>query len=183
MVLKTQRLILKEISITHLEHIHTLHSIPQVDEFNTLGIPKDSSSTESLVNEWINLQKVVPRMLYTFCIEQVEPNEFVGLIALNLGKLNFRNAEVWYKLHPDFWKQGYATEALKKLLEFGFQNLNLHRIEAGSAVDNIASIKVLEKVGMIREGRKREVLPIRGKWVDNYFYGILKSDLYQRESS
>lgn len=93
-----------------------------------------------------------------------------------LGKANFKNAEVWHKILPEHWQQGFATEALTQLLNFGFTDLRLHRIEAGCAVENSASIKVLEKVGMTREGCKRKVLPIRGNWVDNYFYAILDTD-------
>jgi ribosomal-protein-alanine N-acetyltransferase len=98
------------------------------------------------------------------------------LIALTLGKANFRNAEVWYKFLPAHWGQELTTEALQTLLTFGFDHLHLHRIEAGCAVKNIASQRVLEKVGMTREGRKRQVLPIRGAWVDNYFFAILATD-------
>jgi len=58
--------------------------------------------------------------------------------------------------------------------------LQLHRIEAGCSVDNIASSKVLEKVGMTREGMKRKKLPIRGEWKDNYFYAILEDDFNNR---
>ena len=61
------------------------------------------------------------------------------------------------------------------MLQFGFFELQLHRIEAGCAVENVASIKVLEHVGMIREGRKRQILPIRGEWIDNYFYAMLET--------
>ena len=93
-----------------------------------------------------------------------------------LGKTNFKIAEVWYKIHTSYWRQGYTTEALTELLKYGFSRLELHRIEAGCATENIASIKVLEKVGMTREGRKRKVLPVRGEWVDNYFYSILETE-------
>jgi RimJ/RimL family protein N-acetyltransferase len=155
---------------------HQLHSLPETDEFNTLGIPDTIQTTEFLIIEWIEQQKAIPRMSYIFCIKLIETNQFIGLIALNLGKINFKIAEVWYKIHPAYWRQGYTTEALRKFLEFGFFSLGLHRIEAGSAVENIASIKVLEKVGMTREGCKRQILPIRGRWVDNYFYSILETD-------
>ena len=100
----------------------------------------------------------------------------MGLIALNIGKANYKTAEVWYKIHVDHWKKGYTTEALTKLLGFGFKDLKLHRIEAGCAVENISSIRVLEKVGMTKEGMKRKKLPIRGEWKDNYFYAILEED-------
>jgi len=52
----------------------------------------------------------------------------------------------------------------------------LHRIEAGVATQNLNSIKLLEKVGMTREGMYRKILPIRGEWVDNYSYAILEED-------
>lgn len=61
-------------------------------------------------------------------------------------------------------------------MDFGFNDLKLHRIEAGCAVENIASSKVLEKVGMTKEGMKRKKLPIRGEWKDNYLYAILEED-------
>ena len=176
MELKTQRLKLNELSFGCVGDIHMLHSLPQTDAFNTLGIPATLQTTQILLSGWIALQIALPRMSYIFCIELKESNQFIGLIALNLGKPHYKTAETWYKIYPDFWQQGYATEALNKILEFGFINLALHRIEAGCAVDNFASIKVLEKAGLKREGSKRKVLPIRGTWVDNYFYAMLETD-------
>lgn len=178
MDLKTERLNFVKISHADLENIHQLHSLPETDKYNTLGIPETIQVTENILHDWLQLQKANPRQSYIFCLNKKETNEFVGLIAINLGKLNYKIAEVWYKLHPDFWAQGFATEALNEILKFGFTDLNLHRIEAGCAVENIASIKVLEKVGMKREGRKREILPIKGIWTDNYFYAILDTDFY-----
>lgn len=179
MKLETARLKIEELSLTDLGKIHELHSLPEIDEFNTLGIPETIQTTESLLKEWIQQQNTIPRKSYIFCITLAASGEFIGLIALNLGKLNFKIAEVWYKLHPAYWKQGYATEALKAIIKFCFNDLGLHRIEAGCAVGNIASISVLEKAGMKKEGLKRKVLPIRGEWIDNYFYSILDTDFVE----
>ena len=175
MSMLTKRLNLKELSNDNLKDIHFLHSLPEIDQYNTLGIPETVEETEKLVSEWIIQQRLLPRTSYIFSVNLIETNQFIGLIALILGKAHFKNAEVWYKIHPDFWNKGYTTEALKELLNFGF-NLGLHRIEAGCAVENFASIRVLEKVGMTCEGRKRKILPIRGNWVDNYFYSILDTE-------
>ena len=172
----SQRLNLIEISAADLDNIHQLHSYPETDKYNTLGIPENIQTTENILKEWLILQKVNPRQSYIFSIKENKKNEFIGLITLTLGKPNFKNAEVWYKVSPDYWGKGFATEALNQILNFGFTHLALHRIEAGCAVENIASTKVLEKAGMTREGRKREVLPIKGIWTDNYFYAILESD-------
>lgn len=176
MKLQTERLVLQELSLADLNDVHQLHSLPEVDEFNTLGIPESIQTTEILLLDWLEQQKVTPRMSYTFSIRLVQTNHFIGLITLNSGKSNFKIAEVWYKLHPVYWRQGYTNEALTKLLKFAFLDLKLHRIEAGCAVENVASLRVLEKVGMTREGRKRKVLPIRGNWMDNYFYAMLETD-------
>lgn len=173
--LETQRLTMCPVSFDDLEKIHELHSLPQTDEFNTLGIPQNIDETKSVIAEWINRHSK-RNDGFTLKIELSGNKQFVGLIALNLGNPKFRTGEVWYKLHPDFWSYGYATEALKKLLEFGFTELNLHRIEAGCAVENIGSIRVLEKAGMMREGRKRKVLPLKKGWSDNFHYAILSTD-------
>lgn len=175
LTLKTERLILKELDFEDVDNIHTLHSLPETDEFNTMGIPENREVTEKLVADWMEAQKKEPRNRYTFKIEV--NNNFIGLIGLkNLGTPNYRSGEVWYKLHKDFWGNGYATEAAARLLKFCFSDLKLHRIEAGCAVENIGSIKVLEKIGMIREGHTRKKLPIRGEWKDNYCYAILEED-------
>ncbi|WP_341907061.1 GNAT family protein [Fluviicola taffensis] len=175
LTLKTTRLILREIELNDVDLIHNLHSLPETDEFNTLGIPANKEVTEKLVKEWLKSQQQEPKTRYTFKIECSD--KFIGLIGLkNLGVPNYESGEVWYKLHKDFWGNGYATEALTRILEFCFVDLNLHRIEAGCAVENIGSIRVLEKAGMTREGRKRKKLPIRGEWKDNFFYAILEED-------
>ena len=115
--------------------------------------------------------------MHGFKIELATTNEFIGLLGLTPSEPKFSSAEVWYKLLPCFWNQGYATEALKRIVSFGFDELQLHRIEAGCAIDNTASIQVLEKVGMIREGRKRKILPLKTGWSDNFHYAILAEDI------
>ncbi len=174
MTLYSKRLQLRQVLICDVEKIHQLHARLETDKFNTLGIPATIQITESIVGGWL-VDNSLGRA-FTFCIENTESKEFIGLIALNPGKEIFRTAEVWYKIHVEYWNQGYTTEALLRLLEFGFVELKLHRIEAGCAVENIASSKVLEKAGMIKEGRKRKKLPVRGTWLDTYFYSILEED-------
>ena len=176
MKLQTKRLVFRDVSTDDLINIHHLHSLPETDEFNTLGIPASIQDTEIIISDWLAAQNAKPQTSYIFCLDLAGTKEFIGLIALNIGKPKYQSAEVWYKINPKYWGKGYATEALTMLLDFSFNALKLHRIEAGCAVDNIGSVKVLEKVGMTREGMKRKKLPIRGEWKDNYFYAILDED-------
>jgi RimJ/RimL family protein N-acetyltransferase len=181
MLVQTDRLILRDITLTDLDNIHRLLCLPATDEFNTLGIPDSILKTKNIVQEWLTGQNQRPRTSYILSIDSIDSKKFIGLIALILGKENFKTAEVWYKIHVDYWRKGYTTEALTRLLDFGFNDLKLHRIEAGCAVENIASYKVLEKAGMTREGTKRKNLPIRGDWKDNYLYAILETEFLTLE--
>lgn len=167
----TERLYLRPISEKDIENIHHLHSLAETDEFNTLGIPKDMNETREIVEGW-----TLENKRYVFAIELKQGNEFIGLIGITLGKEKYKNAEVWFKLDPRFWNKGYATESLKRIIAFGFEDLNLHRIEAGCAVANTGSIHVLEKVGMLREAHTRKLLPLKSGWSDNYGYAILSTD-------
>jgi ribosomal-protein-alanine N-acetyltransferase len=175
---QTDRINFRKVSTEDLNDIHELHSLPETDKFNTLGIPETPQETEKIINDWCLRQNAKPQTSYVFCLDLVDTKQFIGLLALIIGKPNYKTAEVWYKIHSNHWGKGYATEALSKLIYFGFNDLGLHRIEAGCAVENIASIKVLEKVGMTKEGIKRKKLPIRGEWKDNYFYAILDEDFF-----
>jgi len=176
MKIETDRLLLEEVSATDLEDIHALHSFPEVDEFNTLGLPKDLAETKEVMQPSFEAPTKSPQVSFTYKISTKESGEFIGLAALNLSSAKFKSAEIYYKFLPSSWGHGYATEVSKALIKSGFEEFHLHRIEAGVATANLMSIRVLEKSGMTREGLKRKVLPIRGEWVDNYEYAIVEGD-------
>ncbi|WP_034917346.1 GNAT family N-acetyltransferase [Gillisia sp. CAL575] len=173
--LSTNRLSLVALSQEELQFVHALHSNPEVDFYNTLGIPTTIEDTEAILNEMVLENEKEDIRKFTFCIKLNDQS--IGLIALNLGNKKYEIGEIWYKFLPEFWNQGFATEALKVLIHFGFHKLKLHRIEAGCASKNIGSVKVLEKAGMIREGHKRQHLPLKSGWADCYEYGMLITDL------
>jgi ribosomal-protein-alanine N-acetyltransferase len=175
-LLESERLELHEITWNDTENIHSLHSIPAVDEYNTLGIPQNIEETKSFMAPLIADQTCSQRKKYCWIIYQKIRKKFIGLAGMNLSADRFQSGEIYYKLLPKHWGKGYATEVAKALIIFGFTQLNLHRIIAGVAIDNYRSIHVLEKVGMIREGIGRKILPIRGVWKDNYYYAIVEDD-------
>lgn len=176
LVLQTERLVLTLITEKELEKVHALHCLEETDQFNTLGIPENSEITRQILANWIaeNNKEITQR--YTFAVTLKSDTTFIGITGINLGKPKYKNAEVWFKFDVAFWNKGYATETLKEILNFGFNILNLHRIEAGCAVENVGSIKVLEKVGMLREAHTRQLLPLKTGWADNYGYAKLSSD-------
>jgi RimJ/RimL family protein N-acetyltransferase len=165
-----------EVTLDDSEAIHALHSYSEVDEFNTLGIPKNLSETKDYLIPLIQAQTANPRKLFLWKIILKSLDEFIGVAGLTLSADKFEKGEIYYKILPAHWGNGYATEVANLLISIGFDNFKLHRIEAGVAIQNFRSIKVLEKIGMKREGLRRKILPIRGKWVDNYHYAILEND-------
>ena len=103
-------------------------------------------------------------------------NTFLGEAGLVLAPKRFKKAEISYSLLPEHWNKGLGTEVAATLLKNCFQQLDLHRVEAGVAVKNFASIRVLEKVGMRREGTHVKILPLSTGWSDNYSYALLKEE-------
>jgi ribosomal-protein-alanine N-acetyltransferase len=179
--LLSERLKLRPIEFSDLNAIHTLHSLAETDKYNTLGIPENIEETERVITPLILAHQLEDILNYTFVIEEFSTGIFIGLFGLKLWPKKNRRAEVWYKLHSDYWRKGYATEALNRVLDFGFNDLKLHRIQAGCAVENIGSIKVLEKAGMIKEGQGRQLLPLKSGWSDNFEYSILETDERKNE--
>ena len=179
-IIETGQLLLRKVNIDDVPYIHELHSLAEIDRYNTMGIPADMGITTRLVEEWLTFMSQTPQQKLVFCIQN-ENNDVVGITGINIGRPNYRDAEIWYKLHPDYWNKGYATQVVKGLLEYCFTTLQLHRVAAGCATKNTASVKVLEKSGFTREGHCRKKLHIRGEWVDNYEYAILEEDYFSGE--
>lgn len=174
--LKTKRLILRPISESDIENVYNLQSLEETARYNTSKIPENLNETKITVENWILENNKEKPKKFTFAIDLMDDEKFIGLIGINLGKEHYRNAEIWFQFDYRFWNKGYATESLRKIIEFCFEDLKLHRIEAGCAVDNIGSFSVLEKVGMQREAHTRQLLPLKSGWSDNYGYAILSSD-------
>jgi len=176
MIISTSRLNLKVISKEDIENIHKLHSFPEVCEFNTTKIPEDLKETRNLVEPYILEQQKIPRKYYAFSISMKATDEFIGIAGITLSLDKFNTGEVYFELMPDYWNNGYATEVCMWLISFGLNDLNLHRVEANTDSDNINSMRVLEKSGMQKEGLRRKVLPIHGKWKDGFLYAIVETE-------
>ena len=176
MDLVTTRLFLRELTWDDLNDVHALNSFPEVAEFNTIGVPKDQVATREVMRAAVEDQAKTPRTHYAWVVRTKKDNIFVGEAGMSLYASRYRCGNIFYNLIPTYWGLGYATEVAQALVQFGLDTLRLHRVEAGAATENITSIRVLEKVGMVREGLGRKILPTPAGWRDNYRYAILEDD-------
>jgi RimJ/RimL family protein N-acetyltransferase len=176
MNIATERLIIRDFNNSDWVDLHVLYMKPETVKYNPSGYPENEEASKKIVAGWSLQPDNAERDKYTAAIITKIDLKFVGVISLDLGDRKYRKGEIWYKLLPDYWGQGLATEAMKAMLAFGFEQLKLHRIECGCSIHNVASFKVMEKVGMTREGIKRKVLPLDNGWHDAYLYGILEEE-------
>lgn len=119
---------------------------------------------------------------FSFGIFDVKTQQLIGHISLYaIKRLPYSSAFIGYSMDQYFSGRGIATEAVELVLEFAFKTLNIHRVEAYVAPENLASVRVLEKSGLVQEGLLRELLFINGQWVDHYMYAILQKDLERKQ--
>jgi [ribosomal protein S5]-alanine N-acetyltransferase len=105
-----------------------------------------------------------------------ETNALIGYVNLYAFQDTNRRCDIGYALASAHWGRGYLPEALRALIGYGFDHLNLNRIEADIDPRNEASGKVLEKLGFKREGYMKERWIVNGEICDTIFYGLLKSN-------
>ncbi len=170
--LETERLLLRRVSIEDLNEILELRGNPETMKF----IPRPLVKTEE---DALNHFKMID--------EKIEKNEginwaitvkgnpkLIGIIGHYRIQPENHRCEIGYMILPQYNGQGIVTEAIKAVLEYGFEDMNMHSIEAVIDPDNIASERVLQKNGFVKEAHILENEYYDGKFWDTVIYSILK---------
>ncbi|WP_409250878.1 GNAT family N-acetyltransferase [Bacillus sp. SCS-153A] len=121
-------------------------------------------------------RKRTPRTRFLFVILNMKEDYILGAVELNIRDFHNQAGEIGYVLNPKCWGNGFAVEAAKLVVGFGFQELNLHRIYATCNPENAGSIRVLEKLGLKKEGTMRHHLKMKDGWRDSHLYSILENE-------
>ncbi|ASN05390.1 GNAT family N-acetyltransferase [Virgibacillus necropolis] len=173
--LKSERVILREIEEKDWIDVHKYGSQERVCQYQPWG-PNSEKESEAFVKQILIDAKQKLRSRFVFAIILKENGEMIGAGEFNIRDYTKKVGEIAYIVNPKYWGMGIATEVAKLLIIYGFNELNLHRIFATCDPRNIGSLKVLEKVGMTKEGRIREDLLIRDGWRDSLLYSILEQE-------
>ncbi|MBX3341768.1 MAG: GNAT family N-acetyltransferase [Nitrospira sp.] len=169
----TKRLRLRPFQTTDAEAVHRLAGSQDVAAGTFLPHPMDRQAAQDWVTERLKDQAAGTGV--TFAITLLENGELIGSIGMELV-LAHEQGRLTYWLGRDYWNQGYGTEAVTALVEYGFNSLSLHRIYAPHFHTNPASGRVLQKVGMTHEGRLREHYLRFGQRVDVELYGMIRNE-------
>jgi ribosomal-protein-alanine N-acetyltransferase len=121
-------------------------------------------------------QRYTARQTIRWAIELVEHSEMIGTVGLLRFDFELRRAEVGYELARRFWGRGLTPEAVAAVIRYGFAVLGLHRIEAGVLPGNDASVRVLQKLGFLEEGTRRDYLYCKGRFHSFRWFSLLETD-------
>lgn len=170
MTLGTERLILRPFTLHDAPAIQRLLNDPRVsDGLLSVSYPFALPDAE----KWLT-----DRITNRFAITLRGLDELCGGIGIHTNAKHPRG-EMGYWLGRAFWGRGYATEAARELVRYGFENLNLQRIAAMHFPRNTASKKVLLKIGMKREGMLRQYARKDGRFEDLIVYSVLRGEAAQ----
>jgi ribosomal-protein-alanine N-acetyltransferase len=175
MHLDSERLLLREFSLSDWPAVNAYTSDPEVVKYMPFG-PTTEEQTREHLPQCLAYAVEQPRRIYELAVVLRAENHLIGTATIALHPHERRNASFSYLLHRRYWGKGYATEAMRSLFSFGFRDLQLHRLEDTCDTRNLASARVMEKLGMRREGHLRETIWKDGHWYDEYSYAILANE-------
>lgn len=174
--LETKQLLLRPFTEDDFAAAHSYASCAENTIYMEWG-PNSGEETRAFIRTAIEDAKQMPCINYQYAVVQKDSNALLG--ACNLA-VSSDAAEIGWILHRDAWGQGYATEMGGALLQFGFDALQLHRIHAHCDAENVASFKVMEKLGMRREGLLLEARLANKlsdkKYGDSFIYALLRDE-------
>ena len=170
-ILTTERLVLRQMSNEDANEVFFLRSDDEMLKY--VGRAK-ATSIEEIV-KWIEMVNdgLVKNESICWAITLKDEPKLIGNISFwKIDKQHYR-AEVGYVLHPDYQKKGIMDEALKTILQYGFQYLKFHSIEANIDPENTASKYLLEHNGFVREAYYKENYFFDGRFWDSAIYSLL----------
>jgi RimJ/RimL family protein N-acetyltransferase len=174
-VIELERIILRPFSLSDAKEVQSLAGDEAVDR-TTLNIPHPY--LDGMAESWIGTHKSDFENCKgaVFAIVLKGNKKLCGAIGLSSVDMHYERAELGYWIGLPYWGHGYCTEAAKEVVRFGFEDLKLNRIYALYFSGNTASGRVMQKIGMQKEGCLRQHVKKYDKFMDIVCYAILKDE-------
>jgi len=172
--LETKRLILRRFSVTDATAYFELRSNEEAMRF--MDRPHYKNKAEALEAIKATHQNFRDKVGVWWVLADKRNNQFMGYVGFKDIDPKNKSAEIGYVLHPDYWASGWMTEAVAAVLDFVFEELNLHRVKGDINPNNEPSRGLLRKFGFQKEAYFREDYYYDGEFLDSEIYGLLASE-------
>ncbi|MCM3240196.1 GNAT family N-acetyltransferase [Heyndrickxia oleronia] len=172
-LLETERLSLRKIEKEDAEDIFRCFSDPDVTRYYGQESFTSFEQAEQIIEMFNHNYK--ERRGIRWGMELKDRKGIIGSIGFNAWVPKYKRAEIGYELHPGFWRKGYASEAVKAVVDYGFNHLDLNRIGAVVFLENTASNDLLIKLGFEKEGVLRNYIYQNGISYDTNVYSLVKN--------
>ncbi|MGG4178964.1 GNAT family protein [Virgibacillus pantothenticus] len=172
MNITTERLIIRHFELRDWEEVYPYTSRKSVMKYMPEGV-LTKQETQKMIKK--NLGESAKK----FAVILANQNILIGHMEF-FNYFGDHTYEIGWVFHPEYYNQGYASEAALAILKYGFEELELHRIVATCQPENVPSFRVMEKIGMRREGHFKKCIPHGDEWWDEYSYAVLKEEWNNR---
>lgn len=179
--IETERLTIRTLRASDLTELFEIQSRPEVARY-MYWAPRSSEATR----RWLTLAIPVPSWAVenealTLAAVERSSGRLAGTLTLFLRSLEHRQGEIGFMFHPDFQGRGLASEGARELLQIGFDDLSLHRLYGRCDGRNLASARLMARLGMRQEARLVQNEMVKGEWTDEWIYAILGSEWRLRQ--
>lgn len=175
--LETDRLILRKMTMEDQRDLFEYASDPELTKYTLWDYHRTLEN--SIYYLQLILEQYENEQVSNWAIVLKSNKKMIGTCGFVYWAPEHHRAEVGYALSRKYWNRGIMSEAIQELISFGFDNMDLNRIEARCNTGNIGSERIMQKSGMTFEGIIREQLLIKGQFEDIKLYAILKRELNQ----
>ena len=176
-MIETEKAILRKMNITDAKDMFEYSSNKEVTKYLSYDHTSIEDAEKYMQN---NVAKYAQGECMIWGVEYKENRKYIGACGFTHWDTENSSAEIAYTLTQSYWGKGIMSEIVDKLLEFGFEKMQLNRIEARCLSENDKSVRIMEKNNMKFEGVLREQIYSKGKHRDIKMYSILKKE-YQKK--
>ncbi len=173
-LLDTDRLSLRELRHDDVADMYRIFSNLEVMRYWSRPVMTDEQDAHEMLREIITGAR--ERKFLQWGVALKDTDRVIGTCTLFANDEKHKRTEIGYVIGRDHWRQGFAGEIVPRIIDFAFNELGLHRIEADIDPRNTGSIRIVERLGFQREGLLRERYHVDGEIQDSAFFGLLKSD-------
>jgi RimJ/RimL family protein N-acetyltransferase len=171
LILTTERLLLRDFVESDWEAVLAYQQDALYLRYNE-WTSRSPNEVRQFVQMFLDHQKQIPRIKFQFAITLKSTGQLIGNCGVRRDSPETWEGDLGYELDPRQWGKGYATEAARRVLDFGFSSLKLRRISAWCVADNVGSANVLKKIGMRLERHIRAHQYFKGRWWDTLSFAI-----------